>query len=343
MRKGSVAVTGAGGYIGSVLVGRLLAEGYVVDALDRFFFGEEVLSHHRRNPRLRLKRCDIRDLKPRDFENVWAVVDLAALSNDPSAELQPLLTVDINEAGRLNVANAAKRAGVARYLFSSSCSIYGAGESAQLTEKSPLKPLTVYAKCCARVEKIVREMNAPDFTVVALRNATLFGLSHRMRFDLVVNTMTSAAFETGRIHIAGGGQQWRPLVHVQDVATAFLTALKAPIKQISGEAFNIGLTNMRVRQIADLVRETVPKPVKIVTEKGGSNDARSYNVCFDRASAVLGFTARRKITDGVREVYKALENKRVIDDDLTKTVAWYRYLLRAEHILKRIELNDRIL
>jgi nucleoside-diphosphate-sugar epimerase len=337
-----ITVTGAGGYIGAVLVGRLLDAGYTVTALDRFFFGIDTLRAYRGHPKLQILKADIRDVSSADLEGSWGVLDLAALSNDPSGELDHHLTWEINENGRIQLAKAARSAGVKRYIFSSSCSVYGAGTGLKLTENSPLRPLSAYARACAKAEDSIRSMNGPDFTTAALRNATVFGLSPRMRFDLVVNLMTLNAFESRQILITGGGQQWRPLVHVRDVASAFLAALGAQASQIGGEAFNIGLDNFKVRKIAALVRESVPNSIRIKLAPG-DRDERDYSVSFDYARTALGFEASVTVPDGIREMYQALTENQVKYSTQTKTVAWYCYLMQAKKTLSEVELNHRVL
>jgi nucleoside-diphosphate-sugar epimerase len=319
-----ITVTGAGGYVGSVLVGRLLRAGYSVKAVDRFFFGMEPLDYYRHHPKLEVRMQDIREITPRDLEGSWAVIDLAALSNDPSGDLDPELTYSINQVGRINLSHAARAAGVARYVMSSSCSVYGAGADANLTERSALNPLTAYAKSCAAAEEVVRGLNTPEFTAGALRLATLFGLSPRMRFDLVVNAMTLDAM-TKRCISVMGGQQWRPLVSVADAAQAFIRAIEAPAAVIGGNVFNIGMTNMQVLDVATLVRDIVPVHAEIVIAPGGS-DARNYSVSFAAASA-LGFSAQHSLRDSIRDIAAALQEWRVRTDDRTRTVVWYRQLM----------------
>jgi nucleoside-diphosphate-sugar epimerase len=319
-----ITVTGAGGYVGSVLVGRLLRAGYAVRAVDRFFFGMEPLDYYRHHPKLEVRMQDIRQMTPRDLEGSWAVIDLAALSNDPSGDLDPELTYSINQVGRINLSRAAKAAGVARYVMSSSCSVYGAGADANLTETSPLNPLTAYAKSCAAAEEVVRGLSAPEFTAGALRLATLFGLSPRMRFDLVVNAMTLDAM-TKRCVSVVGGQQWRPLVCVTDAAQAFINAIEAPAEVIGGNVFNIGMTNMQVLDVATLVRDSVPVKADVAIAPGGT-DARNYSVNFTAASA-LGFSARHSLRESIRDIAAALQEWRVRTDDRTRTVVWYRQLL----------------
>jgi nucleoside-diphosphate-sugar epimerase len=319
-----VTVTGAGGYVGSVLIGRLLRAGYFVNAVDRFFFGMEPLDCYRHDPRLDVRMQDIRQITPRDLEGSWAVIDLAALSNDPSGDLDPELTYSINQVGRSNLARAAKAAGVQRYVMSSSCSVYGAGVEANLNETSALNPLTVYAKSCAAAEEVVRGLNSPEFTAGALRLATLFGLSPRMRFDLVVNQMTLDAMTKRRITVIGG-QQWRPLLGVADAAQAFINAIEAPAEVIGGNAFNIGMANMQILDVAGLVRDTVPVKTDVSVTPLGT-DARNYSVSFARGSAI-GFTAKQSLRDAIRDIALALQESRVRTDDRTRTAVWYRQLL----------------
>jgi nucleoside-diphosphate-sugar epimerase len=339
-----VLVTGAGGYIGCILTKHLLESGYSVIAYDRFFFGQETLTHLAGNPTLTIVKKDIRDAEPADFEGVHAVCDLAALSNDPSGDLDPELTLGINYAGRVRVAQAAKRAGVARYILSSSCSIYGHNEdgATPLLESGPKKPLTTYAKANLRAEEETLPLADRNFCASAVRNATVFGLSPRMRFDLVVNLMTLHAVERGRITIMGGGRQWRPLVHVHDVARAFVTLIEAPAERVAGEVFNIGRENAQVLSVAYIVRETLPFPLQIEIAPDDP-DRRNYNVSFAKAKQQLGFEAQRSIGDGAREIYEALKVGAVENGPKSSTVKWYRNVIDAQRLIDSIALNGRLL
>lgn len=327
----TIAVTGAAGYLGSILVGQLLEAGYRVKALDRFYFGSNTLGRYFDHPGLELKTIDIRDVTPRDLEACWGVIDLAALSNDPSAEIDPALTWEINEKGRIDLARSARSAGVERYVFSGSCSVYGAGGRADLSEDSALRPLTAYARAAATAEEAIRGMNRPGFAAVALRNATIFGLSPRMRFDLVVNVMTLSAFESGQIVVTGGGQQRRPLVHVQDAAKAFICALEAPDRDIGGQVFNIGLANFRMNELSEVVSRAIPAPVDVKFTPGGA-DKRDYSVKFDRAREILGFSASVGIPEGVTEIHRALMANQVERGLITKTVAWYSHIIQMQRL-----------
>lgn len=321
-----VLVTGGGGYVGNVLVRELLARGHDVVVMDPMFFGDAPLAGLPGPGRFTLRRKDIRDIAEGDFDGIDAVCDLAALSNDPSAEIAPALTEAINYRGRVGVARAARAAGVARYVLASSCSIYGAADAGRLVETSPKDPVSVYAHAAVKAEAEILPLAGAGFCVTALRLATVFGLSRRMRFDLVVNIMTLHALRRGRITVTGGGRQWRPLVHVGDAARAFRLAVEAPATAVRGEAFNIGHSNFRIGELARLVRETLALDIDIVLAPGEA-DPRDYNVDFAKARARLGFEARSGVPDGVREIAAALAAGTVTDDARSSTVGWYRALL----------------
>lgn len=337
-----ILVTGAGGYIGSTVVEAALRAGYDVTALDRFYFGQEILKDFADNPDLHVIKKDIRDVTPKDFEGFYAVIDLAALSNDPAGELDPALTRAINCVGRIGVAQAAKAAGVPRYTMASSCSVYGFSESSLLTETSPLAPQTEYARSMREAEAAALKLNDATFCVTPLRLATVFGLSRRMRFDLVVNTMTRSAADKGALTITGGGLQWRPLVHVRDVARAFLHVLDQPREVVGGEVFNIGIANYQMNALANEVRDAIPDPIMLETVPG-TNDTRSYNVSFDKAKKVIGYTAQITIAEGAREIYDAIKKGKADTSGKTVTVNWYKYLLEAERLIDTLRINGRLL
>jgi len=338
----TVLVTGAGGYIGSVLVGMLLQQGAKVVALDRFFFGQNPLKEFTDNTNLIIRKKDIRDLTPDDFSGITSVLDLAAFSNDPAGDLNPSLTWDVNRDGRTNVARAAKKAGVARFVMSSTCSIYGAAEDGISDETSPANPLSVYAKSNYAAETALFEMGDSGFAVTSLRNATVFGASPRMRFDLVVNLMTLNAFEKGSIVIMGGGKQWRPLVHVRDVCRGLIALMTAPADVVNSQCYNIGIGNYQVRTIGAIVREIVPFGVTMQIAPDDP-DNRNYRVSFDRLKTEVGFEATVTIEDGVREVYNALKFGDIENAPDCSTVKWYKHILDAQKLLASIELNGRLL
>jgi nucleoside-diphosphate-sugar epimerase len=337
-----VMVTGAGGYIGTQLVKDLLAQEYKVMAVDRYFFGMDPMKDFVGNKSIEILKKDIRDLTGKDFVGVDVVCDLACLSNDPAGEIDPQLTYQINRDGRIHVAKTAKEAGVKQYILSSSCSVYGQGEEPKLTEKSPTNPISVYAKSTLQAESANLDIADNNFSVTALRNATVFGLSNRMRFDLVVNLMTLTAFQKGQIIVMGGGLQWRPLVHLSDVSRAFISVIKSPIEKINKEVFNIGLDNFQIRNLAYIVRDELPINIEIDLAPDDA-DKRDYNVVFDKAKNTLGFRAETHVTDGVNEIYQALKSGKVDTGDKTVTVKWYRNILDAQKLVDSVTLDGRII
>jgi nucleoside-diphosphate-sugar epimerase len=339
-----ILVTGAGGYIGTTLVPALLESGHDVVGVDRYFFGEELLGRPvLEHPRFTLVQKDIRHLTKDDMAGVDAVVDLAGLSNDPACDLDAHLTEEVNQRGGLNVAQCARQAGVPRFVYSSSCSVYGQGEQLLLTEESPLHPVSAYARAKIEVEKGLHELACDDFCVTILRNATVYGYSGRMRFDLVINVMTLFAWRDRRIFVMGGGKQRRPIVHVKDVARAVQTVLAADLETVRGQVFNVGSNgqNFQVAQLANVVKGVLPSTELV--EVPGDTDPRSYDVCFDKITRVLGFEAQKTPVDGILEVKDALERLLVDPSDLrTMTVKYYQYLLDAERTLRRVGIGGRI-
>ena len=337
-----VVVTGAGGYIGTQLVRDLISQGHQVLGVDRFFFGVETLAEFKGNKNLNLLKKDIRDLGVADLKNYDAVFDLACLSNDPAGEIDPQLTYQINRDGRIHVAKTAKSAGVKQYVLSSSCSVYGQGDTPRLTEESPTNPISVYAKSTLEAEQHNLALADDNFTVTALRNATVFGLSTRMRFDLVVNLMTLTAFQKSRIIVMGGGEQWRPLVHLSDVSNAFITVMNSDSKKINNQIFNIGLDNFQIKNLAYLVREQLPFPIEIDMAPDDA-DKRDYNVVFDKAKNILGFEAKVDIIKGIQEIYQSLKKGIVDIGPKTVTVQWYRNIIDAKKLIDSVSLDNRII
>jgi nucleoside-diphosphate-sugar epimerase len=337
-----VMVTGAGGYIGTQLVRDLVKAGHNVTAVDRFFFGKEPLSEFIGNKQVTILQKDIRDLEQIDFKGHNAICDLACLSNDPAGEIDPQLTYQINRDGRIHVAKIAKQSGVEKYIISSSCSVYGKGEEPLLSETSKTNPISVYAKSTLEAEQENLSLADSNFSVTALRNATVFGLSTRMRFDLVVNLMTLTAFQKGRILVMGGGLQWRPLVHLSDVSRAFSSIISSKIELVNKEIFNVGLDNYQIKNLAYLVREELPFPVEIEVAPDDA-DKRDYNVVFKKAEETIGFKAEVGVTHGIKEIYLALKSGKVDVGPKTVTVQWYRNILEAKVLLDSVLLDGRII
>lgn len=303
-----VLVTGHLGYIGTVLVPMLLEKGHAVVGLDsdlfeQSTFGEGIVD-------VPWIRKDIRDVEAEDLRGIDAVMHLAALSNDPLGDLNPDLTYEINHRASVRLAALAKGAGIDRFIFSSSCSNYGAGGEDLLTEQSPFNPVTPYGISKVRVEKDVSAMADERFCPVFLRNATAFGVSPRLRFDLVLNNLVAWAFATGRVFIKSDGTPWRPIVHIADIARAFIAVLEAPREAVHNQAFNVGRNtdNYRIRELADIVRETVPG-CEIEYAKDGGPDKRCYRVDSSRIlKAVPGFQPVWDARKGARELYDAYRN-----------------------------------
>jgi nucleoside-diphosphate-sugar epimerase len=248
-------------------------------------------------------RKDIRDVEVRDLQGFDAVVHLAALSNDPLGDLNADLTMDINHRASVRLAEFAKLAGVARFVFSSSCSIYGAAGEAMLTEEAELNPVTAYAASKVLVERDVREMADESFSPTFLRNATAYGVSPRIRFDLVLNNLVAWAYTTGLVFLKSDGSPWRPIVHIEDISRAFLAVIEAPREKVHNEAYNVGRNeeNYRIRDLAAIVHEVVPR-CRIEFAADAGPDKRNYRVDFSKFAAafpVASWTART----GIQELY----------------------------------------
>jgi nucleoside-diphosphate-sugar epimerase len=336
-----VLVTGHRGYIGAVLTPMLEGLGHEVVGVDSDLyhgcdFGPVVTG------RVPTVAADLRDLRATDLRGVEAVVHLAALSNDPLGDLDPAATDEINRAASVRLARLARDAGVARYLFSSSCSNYGAAGDTPLDEEGPLRPLTPYAISKVRVEHEVGELADARFSPTFLRNATAYGVSPRLRLDLVVNDLAAWATVTGRVRVLSDGTPWRPLVHVEDIAHAFVAILSAPRAAIHNQAFNVGVPgeNYRVRDLAEMVRREVPGS-EIEYAEGGGPDPRSYRVDFARlARAVPGFAPRWTVQEGIRQLVRAFRHGGLIPPDLESSR--YRRVRRVRQLLADGALDARL-
>jgi len=336
-----VLVTGGGGYIGSILVQRLLKEKYKVTVLDRFFFGKEHLEKISKKFPLKLIQDDIRWFDESILKNIDVVLDLAAISNDPSGELDPKMTLDINFKGRARVAKLSKKNNVKRYILASSCSIYGYREG-ELNEKSSINPLTTYAKANRKAEINAQKLGDKKFTTVMLRFATVFGYSPRMRFDLAVNGMVLGYYKNKSIPIMRNGKQWRPFIHIKDVAEAYVKVIKADSKIVNGQIFNVG-SNSQNYQILPLAKE-VARSLRISFKKKwyGDPDVRSYKISFQKIDDVLGFKTKYSVEDAAKEIVTKLKKGELKEGIKTKTVEWYKYLLESKKTLDDIILNKRI-
>ena len=310
-----VLVTGSGGYIGTALTPVLMERGHNVTGLDTGFYNQAWLFNGvSQAPGYMAK--DIRHIAIADLEGFDAVVHMAELSNDPLGELKPTITYQINHEGSVELAGKCKAAGVERFVYTSSCSVYGVGTDEFKTEESELRPQTAYAECKARVERDVSALADDTFSPTFLRNATAFGASPRMRFDLVLNNLSGLAWTTGDIRMSSDGKPWRPLVHILDIAEAVACALAAPRDAIHRQIFNVGSTeqNYRVRDIAEIVADAFPGCTTTFGANGGDN--RSYRVAFDKIHTWLpGFACRWDARSGAQQLKQVFEHIALAKED----------------------------
>lgn len=336
-----ILITGHLGYIGAEMVPTMLAHGHDVTGLDTGLFDEcDFVEPPVAVPELRV---DIRDITPQDLEGFDAVLHLAALSNDPLGNINPDLTYDINLDASVRLAKSAKVAGVQRFLFASSCSLYGAGGGELLDETAAFNPVTPYGESKVRVEHALSELADASFAPVYFRNATAYGASRRLRADIVVNSLVGYAVTTGKVLLLSDGTAWRPLVHIRDIISAFAAALDAPVEAIHDEAFNVGRTgeNYQIRQVADMVAEIVPD-CHVEYADGVSGDNRDYRVDFTKVETLLpGYAPTWTVPDGISEMYQAFTAADLNDSDWSGD-RYYRLKTVQGHLdADRIDTNLR--
>lgn len=319
-------ITGGAGYIGSVLIPRLLAEHHRVTVIDCFYFGKNTLLRH---PSLTCVVQESRQITQEQLSDVDVVVDLAAMSNDPCGETFEALTWKVNHQARVRTAQLAKQAGVPRYILPSSCSVYGFRHE-QVDEQSETNPLTTYARANLKAEEDILPLASDSFCVTTLRLATVFGYSPRMRLDLVINAMTYSAWKHGEIIIHGGGSQYRPLVHIKDVAAAIVAIAKAPLQTINGEIFNVGSDklNCKISDIAEQVQGMMQKngrPIQVI--HNGPQDLRSYRVRFAKIKERCFWQSHHSLHEEIHHITKKLDSGRIRVDQCCYTLDWYQKIL----------------
>jgi nucleoside-diphosphate-sugar epimerase len=318
-----ILVTGHNGYIGSVLVPALAEHGHDVVGLDSDLFAACTFGPD--TPEVESLTKDVRSIETQDLVGFDAVIHLAAVCNDPVGDLNPQATYDINHLASVRVAEKAKEAGVERFLFSSSCSLYGkAGDDEMLDENAGFAPVTAYGRSKVLAECDISQLADDSFSPTYLRNATAYGASPRLRVDVVVNNLVGYAHTTGEILIQSDGTPWRPLVHVEDISNAFICALGAARELVHDEAFNVGASdeNYRIRELAEIVEEVVPE-ARASFAPGGGPDKRSYQVdCSKLATVLPDFRPRWTVRKGVEQLYEAYELNDLTFEEFTGT----RYL-----------------
>ncbi len=333
-----ILVTGSEGYLGSLLVPVLVDHGHEVVAVDTGFYksgwlfnGSSVTAH--------TLNKDIRLMTRSDFTGLDAVVHMAELSNDPAGELAPQITFEINHKGSVRIAQLAKAAGVSRFIYMSSCSVYGAAASDCVTEESPLNPLTAYSTCKTLVERDLKPMADDNFSPIYLRNATAFGASPRMRFDIVLNNLAGLAWTTNKVEMVSDGTPWRPLVHALDIAKAVVSMLSAPKDVVHNEIFNVGDTkhNYRIREIGEIVADVFSCGALIFGAQ--CSDSRSYRVSFEKIKNLLGFSCEwdaRRGAEQLRDVFQQIN----LTADMFDSRGFTR-LRQLEYLLRSGQIDQR--
>lgn len=327
----TVFVTGGAGYVGSALVPQMLSRGYRVKVLDLFIYGEDVFDGVKDDPNLELVRGDLRDqaLLRQALPGCDAVIHLACISNDPSFELNPELGKSINFDAFEPLVQISQAAGVKRFIYASSSSVYGVKDEPNVNEEMSLEPLTDYSKFKALCEEVLLRYQAPTFTTVIIRPATVCGYAPRQRLDVIVNILTNHAVNTGKIKVFGG-EQLRPNIHIQDMVDLYLLLLELPPAQIAGKIFNAGFENHRVRELAQMV-QTIVGADRVAIETVPTDDNRSYHVSSAKIARELGFVPQHTIEEAVRDLVGAFQAGK-LPDSLTAPRYFNIKMMQAIHL-----------
>ena len=336
-----VLVTGGTGYIGRVLVPKLIKEGYDVTVIDRKFLNYDDVDSEYSQLGVKFKNEDIRYCDPNEIRNFDAVVDLAALSNDPSGDLDPIKTWDINYLGRVRIARLAKKLGTSRYILASSCSTYGFREDIA-DETSPVNPLTVYAEANRAVEKDNLVLSDTNFAPMALRYATAFGFSKRLRLDIAINAMVYNAVTSKKIKLMRDGEQFRPFIHVKDMSSAIMKGLEADADVVSGEIFNAGSNdlNVKLKDVANTVKNSVDG---CEIEWYGDPDKRSYRVDFSKITNLLKFKPQYNVEYGIEEMKKEFLSPEFEYHNEMITLSVYKKLIEAGDVITKYNYGRQII
>lgn len=325
-------VTGNHGYMGYIMTHELLKNGHEVVGYDCNYFPGKVFGRKdafESSKGIAQITKDIRDISDEDFKDIDAVIHLAGLVDDPEGKIRPSVQVDINYLATLEIAGKAKSNGVKRFVFSSSTSVYGVKGDEILDEGSPAEPVTHYAKSKLHSEAALLNMASDDFAVTCTRNATCFGISPRMRINMLLNALTGSAYTEGKMRVEGDGMNWRPVVHIGDVARAYNTILAADQSKVSGQVFAVGCGSYRINDLAEAVKEELPSSTIEHVEKG--SDRRSYRVSFEKIGRALGFKPKYSIKDGIKELLKGYEEFGLTKDNIDDKGFWpakhYKHLI----------------
>jgi nucleoside-diphosphate-sugar epimerase len=335
-----VLVTGSHGYIGTVLAPMLMAEGHDVVGLDSDLYKQCTFGNNL--PNIPIIRKDIRDVDASDLEGFDAILHLAGLSNDPLGDLNPELTYDINHVASVRLAKLAKQVGITRFIFSSSCSNYGAAGENLVTEESQFNPVTPYGTAKVQVEQDVARLADDNFSPTFLRNATAYGVSPRLRFDLVLNNLVAWAYTTGLVYLKSDGSPWRPIVHIADISRAFIAVLHAPREVVHNQAFNVGTNseNYRIRELAEIVKETVPG-CRIEFASDAGPDKRCYRVDCSKIARVLPeFKPQWSARKGAQELLDAYQKAGLTLDEFEGPK--YQRIGHIKHLLATGRLDKTL-